>query len=550
MGFGPSQATGQASYLPGLPPTQLPGGAPDNWWQAGSLVQDDMTQVTSWADRIAGKTLATGQGTATYIAASRELGGRPAVQLVNASLVNADASFGSQAFTLALVVYPFARGYDQQAYVGTGAAAFFNFSTAGALQFADPANGQSAGMISGKLRGQEPLVIVFRGSAADFKGWVNGEEGSRGAAVTLKTYTGLKLGCDGQNLLLNKGFLVAEVALWGSRTISDTELALLAQYWRSFYASSRQHAIELALVAGMGDSLTEGIFLQNLADIWPQQLRSRLGFHCDVRNFGISGAQATNISSALSIFNPSVVPQRPANIAALMVGTNSQADASRYTNLTNLLTNMASGGWSRIVCTIPDCVTTYLSQANRDAYNASIRSHSLADPIAEGFADIAADYRIGRTGANADTAYFQSDGIHLKPAGQAIVAEHVAAAIRQYLGLWPNTFPWTSTDNTTNVAREIVLQNAQQYIVEVHATCRRMDSGTEYAYHARRYLAFVTGGAITLLAAETDVNTRSTLLTETIALTSTGLRLQITATGETGKTLQWAVRVNLVKTTL
>lgn len=542
-------ATGASSYdwryphypLAGTAPEQLTGGGPAYDWDAGDLAVADLTQITSWTDRVGGQVLATGSGTVRYSHHSPHISNVPVVECKASYLSNANVTFSSQSFTIALVFFTAERG-TTNSVLGMGAAAFVNCNVNGYAQLFDPQNAAHA--LGGRFDAPLPTVLIIRGNAVGSKVLANDTEGSN-AALALKTYTTLKVGAAGDGSLAWTG-QIAKLCIW-NRDLSDAEAVALSRHLSSKYRVSPSARIDLPLVACVGDSNTYGSFITALGDEYPNKLRIALQNSVTVFNLAYPGYSAVSLNDEIATrYTPLLNTKRSHNILVTMIGT--IADASRYANLTTFLTTAQAAGWTRIVCTIPDCVSSFLAVADRNTYNASIRTNAFS--IAEGFADIAADYRIGRTGASADSIYFQDDQIHMKGAANTIIAEHVASAIRQQMGFWPNTFPWTSTDNTTNVARQIPLQNGRQYVIQVLATARRMDSGTEYSYHKRSYIAFVTGGAITLTEAETDVNTYATLSTATIDLNASGLLLQIRATGESGKTLQWSIWVNIIGTTL
>lgn len=364
--------------------------------------------------------------------------------------------------------------------------------------------------------------------------------------MSSKTYTRFVLGSDGSGALNWSGH-IAEAALY-KRRLSTTEITQVTRNLQYQYKIGTQPRVDTPLAVCVGDSITVGAYLPVGTQEYPEQMKPLLGFACNVKNVGVSGAviATLNTGEAVKYLNT----KRQHNFICIMIGTNDHttSGSANYTALTTAISGLHALGWVVILATIPDCTTTYHASADRETYNGSIRTNWPS--IADGFADVGADYRVGRTGAYADTTYFNADGIHLVGPGDKVVAQCFAAGIRQYLDLWPNTFGWTSTDNTTNVARKIPLLNNRQYTVHLRSNARRMDSGTEYMTIERSYTVFVSGGSITVGTAYNVTTDRTTLSTADAIIDASGLNLQIKNTGETGKTLQWSNWVNVVDTTI
>lgn len=113
-------------------------------------------------------------------------------------------------------------------------------------------------------------------------------------------------------------------------------------------------------------------------------------------------------------------------------GPTTPTNASQtYARLIALVADIISVGYVVVVVTITPAGSLLIAGFNttRDEYVALIRAGAAANKYA--VADVAQDSRIGWTGSDTNTTYFQSDQTHLTDAGYAIVAEYVAPLIQE-----------------------------------------------------------------------------------------------------------------------
>lgn len=197
-------------------------------------------------------------------------------------------------------------------------------------------------------------------------------------------------------------------------------------------------------VVFLGDSLTYG---ENASSgqgttggtVYPAVALTILGTDTwDGDNEGVSGntlvqmlARVDDVAADLSGSVPNYIP--------VMGGTNdigidSQDGPGAYSRWVDLMTALREqcAGAYLIAITIPAAGhPSYPGDFNdlREVFNALVRANWRT--YADGFADVGLDSRIGVSGTEADTTYFNgTDHTHLTDDGYAIVAEYVAAAIR------------------------------------------------------------------------------------------------------------------------
>ena len=118
------------------------------------------------------------------------------------------------------------------------------------------------------------------------------------------------------------------------------------------------------------------------------------------------------------------------NVAAVWLGVNTPRNGEgTYTDAFNYLVALCSQlqrrGFSVVVLTWTSCSDEVA--LGRDAFNTLVRAQWPL--FADAIADVAADARIGSSGAYSNTAYFHDDQRHLIQAGHEIVGPIVGAAV-------------------------------------------------------------------------------------------------------------------------
>lgn len=181
-------------------------------------------------------------------------------------------------------------------------------------------------------------------------------------------------------------------------------------------------------VAAIGDSLTYGYGLEDrIRDAYPCILAELLGSHYQVSNFGLSGRslQSTTDFPYLKEVNAQLSLESEADIVIIMIGSNDsrapywnrERFASEYRQLVERYMNLPSQPDVYVV--VPPYVPT-----SRFGLDNSIIKEELQVIIP----NIADDLRIKSinlypvTEARVD---YYSDGLHLTPKGNRIIAEEI-----------------------------------------------------------------------------------------------------------------------------
>lgn len=108
--------------------------------------------------------------------------------------------------------------------------------------------------------------------------------------------------------------------------------------------------------------------------------------------------------------------------------------ADVYQSLRTYCLARRAAGFRVVVLSVLPCSEPATFEAARLAYNALLRD--AWPEFADGFADIAADPRIGDAGDNLDQQFYSSDGLHPSSAGYAVMAGVAAPVLEQQ--------PWLS----------------------------------------------------------------------------------------------------------
>lgn len=178
-----------------------------------------------------------------------------------------------------------------------------------------------------------------------------------------------------------------------------------------------------------GDSITAGLGLAT-SDYYPTQLDALLcGGACTVENYGVPNRFIADLNGAT--IDARYDAGNDANILVVLIGTNDcaagTAAATSNAALKAFCQARQATGWTVVVGTIPAYSSSFGTEAIRLAYNAEIRADWAT--FADGLADIGADARVGVTGAEMSSTYFQADQVHPKAAGAAVLAELVRDAL-------------------------------------------------------------------------------------------------------------------------
>jgi lysophospholipase L1-like esterase len=130
---------------------------------------------------------------------------------------------------------------------------------------------------------------------------------------------------------------------------------------------------------------------------------------------------------------------RPHNVAVVWAGTNDMRrtrTAGRiWSEVQRYCTDRRERGWRVVLLTVLPCLPRKPGsrfEAERQQLNTIIRTRWRE--IADALADVAADQRIGDP-AGPDAQVYCTDGIHHNAAGNQVIAEVVANAIRPLVGL-------------------------------------------------------------------------------------------------------------------
>ncbi|MBF0819265.1 GDSL-type esterase/lipase family protein [Streptococcus acidominimus] len=185
-------------------------------------------------------------------------------------------------------------------------------------------------------------------------------------------------------------------------------------------------------VATVGDSLTYGYGLENRErDAYPSILAEKLGHHYQVSNFGLSGRslQSTSDYPYLQEKNAQLSLESEADIVIIMIGSNDsrapywnkERFITEYGELVDRYLQMPSQ--PDVYLLVPPYVPTSRFGLN----NAIVRSE--LQEIIPRIAEEKGLEWINLYPLTEGQAAYYSDGLHLTPLGNQLVAETVYAAI-------------------------------------------------------------------------------------------------------------------------
>ena len=187
-------------------------------------------------------------------------------------------------------------------------------------------------------------------------------------------------------------------------------------------------------VATIGDSLTYGYGLDNrMQDAYPSILLEKLGSHYRVSNFGLSGRSllSTTEYPYLQEKNALLSLESEADIVIIMIGSNDSRPTfwnrnqfvKEYRELVDLYVSMTSQ--PDVLLVVPPYIPTSRFGLNNDV---------VRDDLQEIIPQIATEYHLPFVNLYPVTEghlEYYSDGLHLTPLGNRVIAEAIYSALMQ-----------------------------------------------------------------------------------------------------------------------
>ncbi len=219
--------------------------------------------------------------------------------------------------------------------------------------------------------------------------------------------------------------------------LSGANISVLEAGLSSLYGIPLTPTTEQVICSG--DSLTYGSLCADPnAESWPGQMQvdSRFQFAWDIHNLGVPGQLVQDVGG---VYNAAVLFSDNSlfikQVVVIELGINDLLQggtaAATYGHLLTLIGLLQAAAFVVVVCTLTDAQNYSGAPADintqRANYNASIISGAVAHSYT--VADVAGVAAIGANGAGANSTYFQTDQLHLKPAGYALVYPVVATAV-------------------------------------------------------------------------------------------------------------------------
>lgn len=137
----------------------------------------------------------------------------------------------------------------------------------------------------------------------------------------------------------------------------------------------------------------------------------------------------TNIS-------PNFAKKGKLNILVDWSGANdfsTKAVADIFAQKVQYIKHMRALGWKVLVCTMPDISNTNYAQAQTKKNDLNALIAAEWRNFADGLIDLMNAPNIGATGSCTNSTYYQTDGVHLKDAGNVIVGQVMQAGIDNFL---------------------------------------------------------------------------------------------------------------------
>jgi lysophospholipase L1-like esterase len=192
------------------------------------------------------------------------------------------------------------------------------------------------------------------------------------------------------------------------------------------------------LIVFDGDSLTAGVGA-GVGEDYPSDVMRHLPEKLDGVNVAVPGQTWSDmLADAETQVDPLQSNTRPVNALVVWAGTNdmrrSRAAGRVWSELGKYCSDRRDRGWTVVVLTVLPCLPRKPHsrfEEERQQLNTIIRARWRE--VADGLADVAADPRIGDP-AGPDAQVYSTDGVHHNAAGNQLIAEVVAAALRPLVG--------------------------------------------------------------------------------------------------------------------
>ena len=186
-------------------------------------------------------------------------------------------------------------------------------------------------------------------------------------------------------------------------------------------------------IAAVGDSLTYGYGLENRQqDAYPSILLELLGSHYQVANYGLSGRSLLSTSDYpyLKEKNAQQSLESDADIVIIMIGSNDSRAAywnkeqfiKEYRDLVKCYIKLPSQ--PEVFILAPPYVPTSRFGLNNEVIRDEIQQ------IVEGVADELGVHFINLYPITEDHPEYYSDGLHLTPLGNRVIAQAIFSALR------------------------------------------------------------------------------------------------------------------------
>jgi hypothetical protein len=195
----------------------------------------------------------------------------------------------------------------------------------------------------------------------------------------------------------------------------------------------------------LGDSIT---CINGVGGVTPylNSISTRITFNKYIKGWPGNSSQLVYAAPGLSSLY--YAPAGSYNIVSIFLGTNIISNQSLYEacfeGIKSIAKEFKRKGWQVLVFTIPDRTNTYSYMAS---YNGLLRSSFTRDEIV----DIAADPRLGTSGASTNLTYFQADQVHPTNTSQLLIADYLSAKINRITNFSIDNKTLYSQINTSTV---------------------------------------------------------------------------------------------------
>lgn len=289
-----------------------------------------------------------------------------------------------------------------------------------------------------------PIALVIVGTPESYVVRVNGVQILSAIPSGITSATGFSLG--GAAVPGYASYTAFLGAMEYPTAFSGTDLADLETFLMSF-ANGPGFPADIPLILTAGDSLTAGVAaVTSEENTWPQLMLDALADGAALKrgfaNLAIGGTRSEDwLAHGPTWIDQYYDAARPDNVLLYWAGANS-IGAGTKAEIATFCAARKAVGWT-VVCL--DVIAGWDSptvESARQTHNAALAADfptAVATRIRSGaaYADyliqVGSDPDIGAPGAELDTTFFSPDKVHLKDAGQAIVAGY-ATAVMNLLG--------------------------------------------------------------------------------------------------------------------